>query len=216
MPARQPDLLVVLPQYHRAMPRLREETRLERRQAFVEAAWRCATTRGYHAMTVDDVCAEARFSKGAFYVHFASKRDLLAAIIDDDVTALRRIVESLDRRNLGPTESLRSLAQAMLQQGEDPARVQVRADVWAAILIDPAIRDQVKTAVGERRRLLRGWIEEATAAGEMAAVPPNALASVLLALNDGLMLHHALDRSGFRWANVRLALDALLNGIREA
>ena len=200
--------------YHDAMPRLREETRLERRQAFVDAAWRCAATRGYHAMTVDDVCAEAGFSKGAFYVHFASKRDLLAAIIDDDVSSLRRIAESLDRRRLGPTESLRSLAQAMLQQGDDPARVQVRADVWGAVIDDPAIREQVKRAVEERRRLLRTWIEEAVVAGEIAQVPANALASVLLALNDGLTLHHALDRDGFRWANIRLAIDVLLDGVR--
>ena len=200
--------------YYDEMPRLREETRRERRQAFVEAAWRCAATRGYHAMTVDDVCAEAGFSKGAFYVHFASKRDLLVAIIDEDVSSLRRIAESLDRR-LGPIESLRSLAQAMLQQGDDPARVQVRADVWGAVIDDPAIREQVKRAVEERRRLLRIWIEEAAAAGEIATpVPANALASVLLALNDGLTLHHALDRTGFRWANVRVAIDALLDGIR--
>ncbi|MDQ6857121.1 MAG: TetR/AcrR family transcriptional regulator, partial [Candidatus Dormibacteraeota bacterium] len=156
------------------MPRLREETRLERRQAFVEAAWRCAATRGYHAMSVDDVCTEAGYSKGAFYVHFASKRDLLVAIIDDDVSSLRRIAESLDRRRLGPTESLRSLAQAMLQQGDDPARVQVRADVWGAVLDDPAIREQIKGAVEERRRLLRNWIEEAVVAGEIAPVPANA------------------------------------------
>ncbi|MHB8718410.1 MAG: TetR/AcrR family transcriptional regulator [Candidatus Dormibacteria bacterium] len=197
------------------MPRLREATRLERRQAFVNAAWRCAATRGYHAMTVEDVCAEAGVSKGAFYVHFASKHDLLTAIIEDDVAALRGIVESLDRRRLGPTESLRGLTQAMLQQGDDPARVQVRADVWAAVLADPDVREQARAAVTERRRLLRAWIEEAIAAGEMVAVPANALASVLLALNDGLILHHALDRSGFRWANVRVALDALLAGIRQ-
>ena len=37
-------------------------------------------------MTVDDVCAEAGLSKGAFYSHFASKRALLDALIDDDAT----------------------------------------------------------------------------------------------------------------------------------
>jgi hypothetical protein len=51
-------------------------------------------------------------------------------------------------------------------------------------------------------------------AGEIVDLPPNALASILLALNDGLMLHRALDQGGFRWANVSRALDALLAGIR--
>ena len=45
-------------------------------------------------------------------------------------------------------------------------------------------------------------------------MPANALAAVFLALGDGLMLHRVLDPSGFRWANVRRALDALLEGLR--
>lgn len=188
---------------------------MERRQTFVEAAWRCAATGGFHHMTVDDVCAEADLSKGAFYAHFSSKQELLGALIDDDSAALRRVIETLDRRRLGATECLRQLTQAMLRQGADAARVQVRVDIWAAVLTEPAIRAQVKAAVAERRTLLRGWIDEAIDSGELASVPANALASVLLALNDGLMLHNALDGTGFRWGNVRRALEALLDGLRE-
>lgn len=197
------------------MPRLRDETRLERRQRFVDAAWRCAATRGHQAMTVDDVCAEAGLSKGAFYVHFASKRDLLTAIIDDEVERLREVAESLDLRAWGPTECLRRLTEAMLEQGRDAARAQVHVDVWSAILSDPQIRQQVRAAVDQRRRLLRGWIDEAVRQGELESVPANALASVLLALNDGLVLHRSLDDGAFRWSNIRLALDALLDGLRE-
>ena len=166
-------------------------------------------------MTVDDVAAEAGLSKGAFYVHFDSKRELLTAIIEDDVERLRAVLDSLDASDLGPTECMRRLTQAMVAQGSDPARVQVHVDVWAAILADPKIRDQVRAAVDQRRRLLRRWIEDAVREGELATVPANALASVLLALNDGLVLHRSLDASAFRWSNVRLALDALLDGIRE-
>ena len=41
----------------------------------------------------------------------------------------------------------------------------------------------------------------------------NALASILLALTDGLMLHRALDPTGFRWQNIRAVMDALIAGI---
>ncbi|MEO8899242.1 MAG: TetR/AcrR family transcriptional regulator [Candidatus Dormibacter sp.] len=197
------------------MPRLRDETKLARRQLFVDAARRCAARRGFQVTTVDDVCAEAGLSKGAFYAHFGSKQELLSALIDDDTAELREVIDTLDRGRLGPTECLRRLAHVMLRDGADPGRVQVRIDIWTAALAEPAIREQVAAAVGERRRLLRGWIEEGVASGELSTVPANALASVLLALNDGLMLHHALDASGFRWANVRIALDAILDGISE-
>ncbi|MDQ2960264.1 MAG: TetR/AcrR family transcriptional regulator [Candidatus Dormibacteraeota bacterium] len=197
------------------MPRLRDETKIQRRQVFVDAARRCAVRRGFQVTTVDDVCAEAGLSKGAFYAHFASKHQLLAALIDDDTIALRQVIETLDRRTLGPTESLRRLAHAMLRDGAEPDRVQVRVDIWTAALAEPVIRDQVAAAVAERRRLLRRWVEDGIASGELSPVPANAVASLLLALNDGLMLHHALDASSFRWPNVRIALDALLDGIRQ-
>lgn len=52
------------------MPKIAEERKVARRREFVDAAWRCAATKGFRDMTVDDVCAEADLSKGAFYGYF--------------------------------------------------------------------------------------------------------------------------------------------------
>ena len=101
----------------------------------------------------------------------------------------------------------------MLERAADTARVQVRTDLWASVLTEPEIRQRVTATVDGQRRVIRRWVEEAIAAGEIIDLPANALASILLALNDGLMLHRSLDESGFRWANISRALDALLAGI---
>lgn len=202
--------------YDQAVPRLRDETRAERRRQFVQAAWRCAETRGYRDMTVDDVCAEAGLTKGAFYSHFESKQALLVALIDDDSATLAALAHRLDSGSLRPVEKLRRLTQAMLERGADSSRVQVVADLWAAINVDEEVRDALRDSVARRRAALRSWIEEAVESSEIQSIPANAFASVLLALNDGLMFHHALDASGFRWSNVSRAVDALLNGIRVA
>jgi hypothetical protein len=63
---------------------------------------------------------------------------------------------------------------------------------------------------------LRAWIEEAVASGDLAPIPANALAAILLALGDGLLLHAGLDPAGFRWGNIAKALDAILEGIAQA
>jgi hypothetical protein len=75
------------------------------------------------------------------------------------------------------------------------------------------VRRELAVATQRRRELLRSWIEEAGASGELVEIPANALASILLALADGLMLHGALDSDAFRWRNVRRAIDVLLAGI---
>jgi hypothetical protein len=104
----------------------------------------------------------------------------------------------------------------MLELGDDPARVQVRADLWAAMLTEPTVRACFSATIDRRRAVLRGWIEDSVVAGELVAVPSNAAASILLALGDGLVLHAGLDSAGFQWPNIRRALDVLLDGISRS
>ena len=57
-------------------------TRSSSRGRLLDAAVGVIRTRGLHATTVDDLCAEAGVSKGAFFHHFASKEDLAVAAAD--------------------------------------------------------------------------------------------------------------------------------------
>ncbi|MDQ6876768.1 MAG: TetR family transcriptional regulator C-terminal domain-containing protein [Candidatus Dormibacteraeota bacterium] len=101
----------------------------------------------------------------------------------------------------------------MLAEADDPANVQLRTDLWTAALIEPIIKERLVEHIGRRRGRLRAWIDAGIASGELAELPANAVASIILALSDGLILHGAIDPSGFRWGNIRQALDALLGGL---
>lgn len=190
------------------MPRIGEAAREERRQRFIDAAWRCAESKGFHDTTIDDVCVKAHASKGAFYVYFDSKRALMMALLEDDAAVLDELVASLERRNITAVERLRRFTKAMLDRGAEQATVQVRTDLWTASLTDPVVARRVGELVGHRRSVLRGWVQQAVDDGELVLqAPANALASLLLALGDGLMLHGSIDASGFRWPNIARALD---------
>ena len=101
----------------------------------------------------------------------------------------------------------------MIERGDDPARLQIRADLWSEMSAGTAVREKWVAVVRARRAVLKRWIEASIASGELASIPANALAAILLALGDGLLLHAGLDPSGFRWGNVAKALDAILDGI---
>jgi AcrR family transcriptional regulator len=196
------------------MPKLRPETRSERRQQIVDAAWRCAAQRGFRDLTVDDVCAEAGVSKGAFYGYFEQKQDLLFALLADGVSVLDRELDRITVTSSSGIERIRRFAQATLARGEDPALVQVRADLWAQLLTEDPVRHRLAELTQRRRELVRSWIEQGIADDELVEIPANALASLLLALADGLILHGALDPGAFRWPNIRRAVDVLLEGIQ--
>jgi AcrR family transcriptional regulator len=197
------------------MPKVSSEIRSERRNHLIVAALRCAARKGFADLTVDEVCAEAGLSKGAFYGYFDSKQALLVSLLEEDATGLDDLMRQLGARAPGGVQRLRSFARAMLERGDHPARVQVRADLWAAMLTEPEVRRQFSMTVRRRRDTLRTWVEAAVAAGELVDIPSNAFASVLLALGDGLTLHASLDPAAFRWANIRRALDVLFEGIER-
>jgi len=195
------------------MPKLGSDIREQRRQLLLAAAWKCAAISGYRDLTIDDVCLEAGVSKGAFYGYFPSKRDLLLALLDDDAASWDRSMEALAGSGQSPREMLSLFTKTMLERADDPALVQVRADLWAAMLTEAEVRTRFVQSVERRRALLREWIRAGVNDGELTAVPENALASILLALGDGLLLHRALAPAGFQWANISQALDVLLEGI---
>ena len=139
------------------------------------------------------------------------KQELLLALLEDDSAALDAELERITREASSGVQRVRRFAQAMVARGEDSAGVQVHADLWADLLTEDVVRERLAGSTQRRRELVRGWIEEAVASGELVAIPANALASILLALTDGLMLHRALDPGGFVGER-RRAIDVLLRG----
>ena len=195
------------------MPRIADETRRLRRQQLMEAAWRCLARKGYRDLTIDDVCAEAGASKGSFYGYFESKKHMLTSLLEEDDASLDGFMEELSGQPFTSAERLRRFTRTVLDRAENAALVQVRADLWTELPTDDAVRAQLADSVQRRRVRLRGWIDEGVTKGELVDVPANAFASILLALADGLMLHRQLDPEGFRWANIRAALNVLLAGL---
>jgi TetR/AcrR family transcriptional regulator, transcriptional repressor of aconitase len=197
------------------VPRISDQDRAQRRQRIVDAAWRRLERNGYHDTTVDDVCDEAGVSKGAFYGYFSTKQDLFLALLEEETDALNGVAAELSRLEISGGERVRRFVQAMLEVGDDAGRVQLRADLWSELASDAVVRDRFADAVERRRAVLREWITKSIDAGDLRidARRANALASILIAMADGLMLHRAVDPRGFRWSNIRAVIDALITGI---
>jgi AcrR family transcriptional regulator len=67
----------------------RRDARLERRRSRIaSAALALFATRGYNATSVEDVVAEARVSKSAFYEFFTSKEDCFRELLEREGGAL--------------------------------------------------------------------------------------------------------------------------------
>src|ERR1700674_5776435 len=81
-----------------------------RRDAFLDVAQRLVQTKGYEAMSIQDVLDELEASKGAFYHYFDSKQALLEAVVerfaDDAMAALARVRGVADLAAVRELESI--------------------------------------------------------------------------------------------------------------
>jgi AcrR family transcriptional regulator len=61
----------------------RQERREQTRAELLAAARRAFLREGFHAASLDAIAEEAGYTKGAFYSNFASKDDVLVAVLEE-------------------------------------------------------------------------------------------------------------------------------------
>src|SRR5215470_788296 len=62
--------------------RARQLSKQETREALLRAAMGEFAEHGLDAPSLDAICARAGFTRGAFYVHFRDREDLVAAVME--------------------------------------------------------------------------------------------------------------------------------------
>jgi AcrR family transcriptional regulator len=87
----------------------------ERREALVDAAMRVFSEGSYAGATTAQIAREARVSEPILYRHFASKRELYFACLDEAWRRIRaRIEESIEE--LGAAEGWRAIGPATMRE----------------------------------------------------------------------------------------------------
>lgn len=67
---------------NRELPRSREATKQETREALVMAGLAEFAEKGLDAPSLDAICARAGFTRGAFYVHFRDREEFLECVME--------------------------------------------------------------------------------------------------------------------------------------
>jgi AcrR family transcriptional regulator len=76
------------------MPRVVKEYAV-RRNEILDATYRLVVTKGYEQMTIQDILDDLHISKGAFYHYFASKQELLEAMIERMLADIQQVLQPI-------------------------------------------------------------------------------------------------------------------------
>ena len=111
------------------------------RDELLTAALRVFARRGYRQAGVDEIAAEAGYSKGALYWHFSGKEELLMALLEERIDAPMRdrvvlLASAPPERDMS-VEASRAFAQ---QLGEQREAMLLEREYWSLAIRDPELR----------------------------------------------------------------------------
>uniref|UniRef100_B0T034 Transcriptional regulator, TetR family n=1 Tax=Caulobacter sp. (strain K31) TaxID=366602 RepID=B0T034_CAUSK len=119
---------------------LREAQRRLTRERLIDAAVVLFGRRGFRAVTVEQIAAEAGANRATFYLHFRNKEDVANAIGDRLVPNIQATFAALDAIPDPTLEDVRAwLAQGMAEQTEE--RRNLLAVATEANVADPDLAD---------------------------------------------------------------------------
>lgn len=173
-----------------ARPSIKAQLQRVREDAIVNAVNRLLATKGYDAMTVDEVAAEAGMAKASLYKMFGSKEELagvaMVGVLDRAlafVEQLRTRAEALSAigQRVPPIDQLKAVtrwAMATQLEGEMPSLPSHNSSLSASLQSNDAYMDRL-ISLSNRLSI---WITEAQTGGQLNAdLPPDLVLYTLFA-----------------------------------
>lgn len=169
---------------------IKQQIQRVREQAIVAAVNRLLATKGYDAMTVDEVAAEAGMAKASLYKLFTSKEELAGAAMVGVLDRALAFVEGLrDEASQAaeagaptrPLDQLKAVTRWAMQtqlEGEMPSLPAQNSNLSASLQSNDAYMDRL-IALSNRLSI---WITEAQTSGQLQpALPPELVLYTLFA-----------------------------------
>ncbi|MDN5506982.1 TetR/AcrR family transcriptional regulator [Comamonas testosteroni] len=169
---------------------IKQQIQRVREQAIVVAVNRLLATKGYDAMTVDEVAAEAGMAKASLYKLFTSKEELAGAAMVGVLDRALAFVDGLrDEASqaaeagapMRPLDQLKAVTRWAMQtqlEGEMPSLPAQNSNLSASLQSNDAYMDRL-IALSNRLSI---WITEAQTSGQLhAALPPELVLYTLFA-----------------------------------
>jgi len=184
-----------------------------RRREVAEAVWRVLAATGFAGLSLRAVARELGATTGLLTHYFASKRELVAHALEVVHRRTAARMEEAETPDRG-VEGLRVRLRGVLVDDEEAT---ILSKVWVGFW-DLALADVelglVEAARYERwRDRLRPLVDEAMAAGELAARDRETVVDVLTAFTHGLVVQALFDPERFPAMRQYAVLDELINAL---
>ena len=189
----------------------------ERRQAIIESAIRLFAEKGFRGATTRELAGALGVSEPVLYQHFATKRDLYAAIIESKAGEGRELSAGLRKRLTGSDDRafFRELASVILLRADKDPQF-LRLLLFSALERHELARRFYASHVVHFHELVAGYIRRRIREGAFRRVKPDLAARAFIGMVNGYANSHVLFSEPAPAHDTRLIrqlVDLFLQGI---
>ncbi len=175
-----------------------KRSRTATRARLLAGALEVFAERGFAGASVEDICDQAGFTRGAFYSNFGSKDELVLALFQATTDRLLEQIETLLPELANQPWTLLDAVLGLLDEALGDQRQ------WHLISTEftlHALRNpEAARALNEQRAMFRASLtrlveEISTASGVTFSVPPELFVRVIIALHEGARSQSLLEPS---------------------
>lgn len=186
-----------------------QERSEETRARILEASIKLFSNRGYNAASVDDICAEAGVSKGAFYHHFESKQALFLALLDSWLKTIDNAVAAAKDKTV--PEAFMQITEAFPYIFESAGgHLPMFLEFCLQASRDKKVWDASIAPYRRYHKYFTSLIRKGVDEGSFVEVDPEIASRLIVSMAMGLLLQSLLDPRGAKWENVARESAAML------
>jgi AcrR family transcriptional regulator len=188
----------------------------EARDELLTAALQVFARRGYREAGVDEIAAEAGYSKGALYWHFSGKQELLVALLEERIDApMRDRVALLASAPPGRDMSVEATRAFAQQLSEAREALLLEREYWSLAIRDPELRARYVERQTELRSALAAAIEaRARHLGTPdLTMPGEDVARIVMSIIGGLAFDELIEPGSVRPELLGEALAVVYAGL---
>jgi len=185
----------------------------ETRTRILESAIKLFSERGFNAASVDDICEDARISKGAFYHHFESKQALFLALLDGWLKTIDSAIEA--SKDKTAPETFMQMTEAFPYIFETAGdHLPMFMEFWLQASRDEKIWQASIAPYRRYHKYFTSLIKKGVDEGSFVDVDPQIASRLIISTAMGLLLQSLLDPKGAKWEKVaRESTTMLLNSL---
>lgn len=191
---------------------------VQTRQRILSTSYELFSHQGYEATGVALICEKANISKGSFYHHFPSKKDVFCALIEEWVENVQNQFASIKQNDAPIPDQLLAMTPALSSVYSEADQIPFFLEFWLQAMRDREIAQRTIKPYYTFMTLFEKMFEKGITEGTIdPESDPHLSMRLVMAFALGLIMQSMIEPKREDWNKVsKYSLERVLAGLQNS